>query len=106
MEPLTYKHGVDVFFYGHVHAYERTAPMVSDAQKCTKHLYAVRRVPSEEQNTSTWPSVESEYPLYHHVRTVFPCTKLGIVPEACAFIRLIPNCDPLWVPSASSLALC
>lgn len=28
MEPLTYKHGVDVFFYGHVHAYERTAPMV------------------------------------------------------------------------------
>ncbi|KAL3151843.1 hypothetical protein ABBQ38_012808 [Trebouxia sp. C0009 RCD-2024] len=27
MEPLTYKHGVDVFFYGHVHAYERTHPV-------------------------------------------------------------------------------
>ena len=31
MEPLTYKYGVDVFFYGHVHAYERTAPMVGFA---------------------------------------------------------------------------
>ncbi len=27
MEPLTYKHGVDIFYYGHVHAYERTHPM-------------------------------------------------------------------------------
>eukprot|EP00271_Cylindrocystis_brebissonii_P007911 TRINITY_DN2181_c1_g4_i1.p2 TRINITY_DN2181_c1_g4~~TRINITY_DN2181_c1_g4_i1.p2 ORF type:complete len:317 (+),score=52.57 TRINITY_DN2181_c1_g4_i1:237-1187(+) len=27
LEPLTYKFGVDVWFYGHVHAYERTAPM-------------------------------------------------------------------------------
>ena len=27
MEPLTYRHGVDVFFYGHVHAYERTHPV-------------------------------------------------------------------------------
>ena len=31
MEPLTYKHGVDIFYYGHVHAYERTAPMVRSA---------------------------------------------------------------------------
>lgn len=27
MEPLSYKHGVDLFFYGHVHAYERTHPV-------------------------------------------------------------------------------
>ncbi|DBA94256.1 TPA: hypothetical protein ACH3X1_001874 [Trebouxia sp. C0004] len=27
MEPLTYRHGVDLFYYGHVHAYERTHPM-------------------------------------------------------------------------------
>lgn len=27
MEPLTYKHGVDIFYYGHVHAYERTHPV-------------------------------------------------------------------------------
>ncbi|KAK9854186.1 hypothetical protein WJX84_001590 [Apatococcus fuscideae] len=27
MEPLTYAYGVDVFFYGHVHAYERSAPI-------------------------------------------------------------------------------
>ncbi|CAL5218603.1 g300 [Coccomyxa viridis] len=27
MEPLTIAAGVDVFFYGHVHAYERTAPV-------------------------------------------------------------------------------
>jgi hypothetical protein len=27
LEPITYRYGVDVFFYGHVHSYERTAPM-------------------------------------------------------------------------------
>ncbi|KAK9915866.1 hypothetical protein WJX75_005427 [Coccomyxa subellipsoidea] len=27
LEPLTYQYGVDVFFYGHVHSYERTAPV-------------------------------------------------------------------------------
>ena len=27
MEPLTYAAGVDVFFYGHVHAYERSTPV-------------------------------------------------------------------------------
>ncbi|BDA44108.1 Purple acid phosphatase 15 [Coccomyxa sp. Obi] len=27
LEPLTYQYGVDVFFYGHVHAYERTTPV-------------------------------------------------------------------------------
>ncbi|CAK0783284.1 hypothetical protein CVIRNUC_006483 [Coccomyxa viridis] len=27
MEPLTYQYGVDLFFYGHVHAYERTTPV-------------------------------------------------------------------------------
>ncbi|KAK9830772.1 hypothetical protein WJX74_006451 [Apatococcus lobatus] len=27
MEPLTYQFGVDIFFYGHVHAYERSAPV-------------------------------------------------------------------------------
>ncbi len=27
MEPLTHAAGVDVFFYGHVHAYERSTPV-------------------------------------------------------------------------------
>ncbi|KAK9797409.1 hypothetical protein WJX73_007209 [Symbiochloris irregularis] len=27
LEPITYQYGVDAFFYGHVHSYERTAPM-------------------------------------------------------------------------------
>eukprot|EP00891_Asterochloris_glomerata_P009395 jgi/Astpho2/9395/Aster-01660 len=30
IEPLTYRYGVNVFFYGHVHSYERTSPIYLD----------------------------------------------------------------------------
>lgn len=55
MEPLFYKYGVDVVFAGHVHAYERTAPVLDyEVTECAPVHITIGDGGNREETASKW----------------------------------------------------
>lgn len=83
MEPITYAYGADVFFYGHVHSYERTTPVnnytvdpcgavhitIGDAgnSEGLSGLDSTKTTHSYEDTNGGCPNVTTAYPSYLYV---------------------------------------